>query len=55
MKNLRRIVDSLLLCDFVGEIILSNNNPEVRMEDFVGAGPASPDHQSTALVFPVAL
>lgn len=35
MKNLRRIVDSLLLCDFVGEIILSNNNPEVRMEDFV--------------------
>jgi len=35
MKNLRPIVDSLLLCDFVGEIILSNNNPKVRMEDFV--------------------
>ena len=35
MKNLRHIVDSLLVCDFVGEIILSNNNPEVRMEDFV--------------------
>ena len=35
MKNLHRIVDSLLLCDFVGEIILSNNNPEVRMENFV--------------------
>jgi len=35
MKNLPHIVDSLLLCDFVGEIILSNNNPEVRMEDFV--------------------
>jgi hypothetical protein len=35
MKNLRPIVDSLLLCDFVGQIILSNNNPKVRMEDFV--------------------
>ena len=35
MRNMRHIVDSLLLCDFVHEIILSNNNPEVRMEDFI--------------------
>jgi len=35
MRNMCHIVDSLLLCDFVHEIILSNNNPEVRMEDFM--------------------
>jgi len=35
MKNLRHIVNSLLLCEFVHEILLSNNNPEVRMEDFI--------------------
>lgn len=35
MKNLRHIVDSLLVCEFVHEILLSNNNPEVRMEDFI--------------------
>jgi len=37
MRNLRYIVDSLLLCDFVGEIVLSNNNADIRMEDFVHA------------------
>jgi hypothetical protein len=35
MNNLPSIVDSLLLCEFVQEIILSNNNPEVRMEEFI--------------------
>ena len=35
MRNMHHIVDSLLLCDFVHEIILSNNNPEIRMEDFI--------------------
>ena len=37
MRNLRFIVDSLLLCDFVDEIVLSNNNADVTMEDFVPA------------------
>ena len=35
MKDLRHIVDSLLLCDFVGQIIVSNNNLEIRMEDYI--------------------
>ncbi len=37
MENLRYIVDSLLLCDFVERIVLSNNNPAVRMEQFVSS------------------
>jgi hypothetical protein len=34
-KNMRYIVDSLLACEFVREILLSNNNPEIRIEDFL--------------------
>ena len=34
-QNMRYIVDSLLACEFVQEIVLSNNNPQVRMENFL--------------------
>lgn len=34
-QNMRYIVDSLLACEFVREIVLSNNNPDLRMEDFL--------------------
>jgi glycosyltransferase involved in cell wall biosynthesis len=33
MENVQRIVDALLACDFLDEVVVSNNNPEVRMAD----------------------
>jgi hypothetical protein len=29
MRNMRRILDNVLLCEFVGQVIVSNNNPDV--------------------------
>lgn len=34
-RNIDKILSSLVLCDFIGEIILSNNNPLFRIEDFI--------------------
>ncbi len=34
-QNLQRIVDAVAVCDFVAEIIVSNNNPEIRLADWI--------------------
>jgi len=34
-RNIDKILSSLALCEFVDEIIVSNNNPELRMEDYL--------------------
>ena len=34
-RNLNKILSCLTLCDFVDEIILSNNNPEFQIEEYL--------------------
>lgn len=36
VRNLRPLVRSLLKCDFVEKVIVSNNNPRIRIRDRIG-------------------